>query len=439
MVHNKYSCMMDSIAFFLDNSALSKVDFSHPLLGNPGAGATEYMTVLIASELCEKSIDVTLLTTSDGNFPTGLKIRKVSDIGEAIQYAANEQMILVIRAFISGFKSTLKIIESYETLKVVVWAHLTPNEDSLKYIANTTQVKAVICLENNQRVRMGDSLANSKLLTIPYGITGSTEIVNVAENSNSIAYIGALVPQKGFHFLADAWPAIKKAIPDAKLYVFGSGRLYDSRIEMGSRGIATRDYEARIFRNLSEDSTSIEFLGNANSEQRNLILDKCKLGIVNPSAQTETFCLSAVEFQQRGIPVVGGRKYGLLDTVDHRKTGLLVLRPSGIHKSIVRLMNNNSRLRKYGARAHHTVSAKYNLMQTVERWYNLFEVLSTESSTSLMRETKRMRIRSLQAIFVIVNRKFVSLSNGKWPTGVLAWEKLKNISRPINNYLRQLL
>jgi glycosyltransferase involved in cell wall biosynthesis len=431
--------MMDSIAFFLDNSALSEVDFSQPLLGNPGAGATEFMTVLIASELCQKSVNVTLMTTSDGIFPTGLKIKKVSNIEEAIRHAANEKMILVIRAFISGFKSTLEKIEVHDNLKVVIWAHLTPNEESLKYIASTPQVKAVVCLENNQRVRMGDSLANSKLLTIPYGITGNTEIVNVAENSNSIAYIGALVPQKGFHFLADAWPAITKAIPDAKLYVFGSGRLYDSRIEMGSHGIATREFEARIFRNISHDNTSIEFLGNANSELRNQILEKCKLGIVNPSAQTETFCLSAVEFQQRGIPVVGGRKYGLLDTVDHRKTGLLVLRPSRIHKSILQLMKNNSKLGRYGVRARHSVSVKYDLAKTVERWCNVLEALSTNSNTSVMRETKRMQIRSAQALFVIVNRKLVSLSHGKWPTGIAAWDKFKNIGRPLNNYLRRFL
>jgi glycosyltransferase involved in cell wall biosynthesis len=431
--------MMDSIAFFLDNSALSAVNFSHPLLGNPGAGATEYMTVLIASELCEKSVNVTLLTTSDGKFPAGLNIKKVSNIEEAIRYAANERMILVIRAFISGFESTLKLIEGHDTLKVVIWAHLTPNEDSLKYIARTSQVKAVICLENNQRVRMGDSLANYKLLTIPYGITGSTEIVNVADNPNSIAYIGALVPQKGFHFLSDAWPEITKAIPDAKLYVFGSGRLYDSRIEMGSRGIATREYEDRIFRNISHDNTSIVFLGNANSEMRNQILDKCKLGIVNPSAQTETFCLSAVEFQQRGIPVVGGRKYGLLDTVDHRKTGLLVLRPSRIHKSIIKLMKDDSRISEYGNRAHHSVAVKYNLAQAVERWYNLFEALSMNSSISILRETKRMRIRSLQAMFVILNRKLVYLSDGKWPTGIAAWDKFKNIGRPLINYLRRFI
>jgi glycosyltransferase involved in cell wall biosynthesis len=426
---------MDSVAFFLDNTRIKEVDFSRPLNGNPGAGATEFMTVVIASELCKKSINVTLLTTSEGNFPEGLKVKKVSNIEEAIQYSANEKLTLVIRSFISNFDSILERIEIHNELKVIVWAHLTPTEDSLNYIAKIPQVKAVVCMENNQRVRLGDSLAHDKLLTIPYGITGNTEIVDVSNNANTVVFIGALWPQKGFHLLADAWPKITKAIPDAKLYVFGSGRLYDSQIEMGSKGIATRDYEARIFQVLDRENHSVEFLGNANSDIRNAILNKCRLGIVNPSGQTETFCLSAIEFQQRGIPVIGARKYGLLDTVNHRRTGILVYKPSSLHRSVIRLLKNNSRIGKYGSRAQQFVFDKYDLSDVVDRWHNLFETLSENSRTSLGSESKKMRIRSAQALFVIVNRLFVSLSLGKWPTGISAWNSLKNLGRPIRNYI----
>jgi glycosyltransferase involved in cell wall biosynthesis len=431
--------MVEPIAFFLNNSGLAEIDFSEPLNGNPGAGATEFMTVLIASELSKKSLNVTLLVTSKGNFPSTLKIKQVNDIEEAIRYAANEKLILVIRAFISEFKSTLAKIENHEKLKSVIWAHLTPSGDSLKYIAKIPQIKAVICLENNQRVRMGDSLAHSKLLTIPYGITGNTEIVRVSENPNKIAFIGALVPQKGFHLLADAWPSITKALPDSTLYVFGSGRLYDSRIEMGSHGIATREYEARIFQNLGSNYPNVQFLGNANSELRNSILDNCKLGIVNPSAQTETFCLSAVEFQQRGIPVIGGRKYGLLDTVKHKKTGILVSRPSKMDRRIIRFLKNNSRIGEYGIEAQQFVLEKYDLAHTVERWQNVFEAISMNSNNLITRETKQMRIRSAQALFVVMNRGLVSLTQGKWPTGITAWENFKNFARPLRSYLRRFL
>lgn len=430
---------MDAVAFFLDNSALREVDFSRPLDGNPGAGATEFMTVLVASELSKKSVDVTLLTTATGLFPSELKVKKVEDIHEAILYSATNNFILTIRAYISDFENILEEIKAHRDLRVVIWAHLTPNQSSLKFIAKISQVRAVICLENNQRVRMGDSLAHRKLLTIPYGITGNTELVNVSKNPNNIVFLGALVPQKGFHLLADAWPKIEKAIPDAKLYVFGSGRLYDSRIDLGPKGIATKDYESRIFRKLSKDSASIEFLGNGDPVLRNSILDKCKLGIVNPSAQTETFCLSAVEFEQRGIPVVGGRKYGLLDTVKHKKTGYLVTNPSHLHKHIVRILRNKSRIETLGHQAQQFVFENFNLSTVIDRWYNVFEVFSEGSTASVARETKKMRIRSAQALLIFVNRPFVVLSQGYWPSGVSAWESVKNSGRLLRSYRRRLM
>ena len=429
---------MDSVAFFLDNSALTHVNFSQPLNGNPGAGATEFMTVLVSNELSKRSVDVTLLTTSTGMFPEELNVIKVSGIEEALVLSARNQQILIIRAYISDFRTILEEVRKHEKLKVIVWAHLTPNEESLKIIAKTSQVKAVICLENNQRVRMGDSLAHSKLVTIPYGITGNTKLVEVSENPNAIAFIGALVPQKGFHFLADAWPKITAAIPDAKLYVFGSGRLYDSRVELGSRGLATRDYENRIFRNLSVDAHNVEFLGNADSETRNSILEICKLGIVNPSAQTETFCLSAVEFEQRGIPVIGGRKFGLLDTVKHKKTGYLVLDPSNIHKRIIGLMNDESRLTRYGVQAQQFVFNRYDLLKVIDRWHNLLETFSENAKIPIVRETRAMRIRSAQALVTLVNRQFVLITNGFWPSAVTVWENLKVLVRPLVSYVRQL-
>lgn len=427
------------MAFFLDNSALQEVDFSRPLDGNPGAGATEFMTVLVASELSKRSVDVTLLTTATGSFPVALNVKKVNDINEAIHFSASNQLFLTIRAYISDFDIILEKINTHRELKVIIWAHLTPNQNSLKTIAKTPQVKAVICLENNQRVRMGDSLAHQKLLTVPYGITGNTELVRVSENSNTLVYVGALVPQKGFHLLADAWPRIEKAFPDAKLYVFGSGRLYDSRIDLGPRGIATKDYENRIFRRLNQNSPNVEFLGNADPVLRNSILDKCKLGIINPSAQTETFCLSAVEFEQRGVPVVGGRKYGLLDTVKHKQTGYLVLKPSNLHKHIIHLLQNNSRIETFGLQAQQFVFEKFNLSKVIDRWYNVFEALSDSSKVPIKSETKRMRIRSVQALLIHINRQFVLLSQGYWPSIVTVWEFIKKSGRPLINYRRRLM
>ena len=429
-----YNYRMNGVAFYIENSGLTQCDFRDPLNGNPGAGATEFMTILVASELSKRDMNVFLLSTSPGKFPTSIKTFQVNNLEEAFDYSVQNQLILIIRASVFGFESTLAKIAKYKNLTIVVWAHLTPNQNSLKIISNTPQIKAVVCLENNQRVRMGDSLARSKLLTIPYGITGSTDLVDVSGNSNNVAFTGALVPQKGFHLLADAWPRVTNLIPDAKLYVFGSGRLYDSRVELGSQGISTEEYEKRIFKELGRDDESVLFLGNADSKSRNTIFDSCKLGIVNPSAKTETFCLSAVEFQQRGIPVIGGRRYGLLDTVRHRKTGFLVLNTSNLHRHIIRLLSNNQKLGNFGQQAQAYVLAKYELEDKIEKWHLLLENLLSKPAITVSGLTEDMRIRSLQGVFVWVNRPLVSLTNGNWPTGVAMWEFLKQMKRKLVSF-----
>jgi glycosyltransferase involved in cell wall biosynthesis len=430
---------MNSVAFYLDNSALAEVNFEYPLEGNPGCGATEFMTVLVASELSKRGVPVTLLTTSKGKFPAKLDTVLVEDINDAFDFCSRNNLILTIRAYISDFSQILEEISQYDDLKIVVWAHLTPNQYSLKTIAETQQVKAVVCLENNQRIRMGDSLARSKLITIPYGITGNTDLVPVATNSNNVVYIGALVPQKGFHLLADAWPRVLQKIPDAKLFVFGSGRLYDQRIILGPKGIAELTYENRIFRKLEQNNNSIEFLGNADSTTRNLILDSCKLGIVNPSAETETFCLSAVEFQQRGIPVIGGRKYGLLNTIKHNKTGSLVFNSANLHKHIIKILQSEKSIATLGRQAQDHVNHAYDLERVIDRWTNVFESLSDGSKIKIWTETTRMKVRSLQAVIVLLNRYLVCITKGYSPTLVTIWDTAKQKRRLLRSYLNRFL
>ncbi len=425
---------MNNVAFYFENSGLEQIDFREPLNGNPGSGATEFMTVLMASELSRNNVNVYLLSTLPGMFPNNLKNLQVNNIDEAFDFCARNSVILTIRAYIFDFEAILMKISTYKNLSVIIWAHLTPNQKSLKIIGSTPQIKVVVCLENNQRVRMADSLASSKLVTIPYGITGNTSLIQVNRNPNNVAFMGALVPQKGFHLLADAWPRVLKRIPDARLYVLGSGRLYDSRIELGPKGIATKAYEKRLFQELSKVEETVVFLGNADSNSRNGILETCRLGIVNPSARTETFCLSAVEFQQRGIPVIGGRKYGLLDTVTHGETGALVLFGSNLHKHIIRLLLNSERLKQLSIQAQNSMLLKYELDDRVEQWRTLIEYLSIGSSNKLSDVKEKMRVRSLQGVMVIANRPLVSLTHGHWPTGVAIWEFFKRTRIKLFSY-----
>jgi hypothetical protein len=205
--------------------------------------------------------------------------------------------------------------------------------------------------------------------------------------------------------------------------------LYGDNYVLGEKGIASQEYEDRIFKNLDKDDASVTFFGKADSSIKSKILDTCKVGIVNPTGLTETFCLSAVEFQQRGIPVIGGRKFGLLDTVKHGKTGTLILHPSSLSRTIVKHLTKDRYNQKLGSQARVFVLQSYPLQLFLDRWQNVFQDLTTHDSPPIRLEGDRMKVRSMQGLLCIFNRYLVRISGGKWPTLVTIWENMKKTVR----------
>ncbi|WP_332400851.1 glycosyltransferase [Lactococcus laudensis] len=135
---------------------------------------------------------------------------------------------------------------------------------------------------------------------------------NVQEN-NIICFVGSITPAKGFHVLAKQWPKIKKKIPDAKLYVIGSGNLYDRNQRLGKFSIAESTYEKTFINYLTDRngaiSSDVKFFGVLDNNLKIEVMNKAKVGVVNPTARGETFCISAIEFEALDIPVVSRKKW----------------------------------------------------------------------------------------------------------------------------------
>ncbi|MCB6981976.1 glycosyltransferase, partial [Bacteroides uniformis] len=62
----------------------------------------------------------------------------------------------------------------------------------------------------------------------------------------NVAYVGSLVPAKGFDLLASAWPAVLAKVPDAQLFVVGSGKLYNRNSVLGKWNIADEKFENKF-------------------------------------------------------------------------------------------------------------------------------------------------------------------------------------------------
>ncbi len=321
---------MKKIAIEIQDSKYKNLDLSKPNEGNIGIGGSEYLFCLLGYELSNmsNSYEVYFVHYEESvKLPEGAKVLLAKNYENAIDVCQRNGIDLFIHQ-ISKNKSWYKHLSETE-LSTIAWAHVYLYYEEQVAIQDTKNVKCVVFVSKEQYDSYIAEDINKKSAWI-YNMIDISSIKYTRSNmyNKSVTYIGSLVPVKGFHILAEVWPDILKKIPDAKLNVIGTGKLYDRNATLGKFGIAQTDYESMFMQYLTNESgkiiDSVKFYGILGKEKDKVLLNSA-VGVVNPSGLTETFCLSAIEMEAIGIPVVTKRKFGLLDTVKNGKTGYLFL------------------------------------------------------------------------------------------------------------------
>ena len=185
-------------------------------------------------------------------------------------------------------------------------------------------------------------------------------------NENNVMYIGALIKQKGFHILAKAWKGVLKECPDAQLFVLGKG-LYGDKNEVDHYIEKCNKYLKDKKGNLL---SNIHYMGTLGDKKEELY-SITKVGVSNPSGKTETFCLSAAEFEAHKIPVVTFNGYGLLDTVINNKTGIRCKNSRTLCKAIVNLLKNPNNNILYGENGQNYVENTFSAEAILPKWKEL--------------------------------------------------------------------
>ena len=90
--------------------------------------------------------------------------------------------------------------------------------------------------------------------------------------------------------------------------------------------------------------------------------------MANPSGKTETFCLSAVEFEQQGIPVVTYNGFGLLDTVQNGVTGFRIRGHKKLAKKIIRLIEDKALNIQMGNQGQSFTNENFNTQKIIPQW-----------------------------------------------------------------------
>jgi len=330
------------IGFLFPDKGFVNVDLSNPRNGNNGVGGTQYSFVYLGFQLAKnKNYELYFYHFNNNLLPFGINSVICPNVESIFEKAKNDCVDILI--FWTDYDvSLINLLSKYE-LNGILWAHNNLTYSLVKACEKSHFLKRVIFVGKQEYDRYIDCDIIYKSDFIYNMFDGNFFEKRELPSDNNVAYVGSLVYDKGFHVLASIWKKILKKVPTAKLFVIGNGKLYDRNSKLGKFGLTNEKYENKFIPYIIDNDKIIDsviFLGSLGIE-KNEYFKKIKVGVVNPTAKSETFGLSAIEMEAFGIPVVSKAKNGMYETVLNRKTGVLVHNKRQLKKAIITLLKNN--------------------------------------------------------------------------------------------------
>jgi glycosyltransferase involved in cell wall biosynthesis len=366
---------MTRLAFYLDTRALGDIDLSQPELGNPGVGGSEYMFFLVAARLA-RDLEVHLYAPRLGRFPAGIHYHQVADLAEAAARFRDhgERWVVLRESEIPGNLAAL----AAGPAQILAWAHNYSNPKTLRACLGLPNLARYVCVSREQYENLRDERIFPKCAFV-FNAAAADAYRPGPDGplGNDVFFMGSIHPQKGFHVLARNWDAIRRAVPDARLHIVGSGQLYDRRSVMGPLGIAEAGYERELARHLARDGRlrdDVVFHGTLGAGKNDL-LRTAKVAVVNPTGQGETFCISALEFELLGVPVVTRDLGGPRNVVASGRTGILFRREAELAPAVIRLLQDESLRSAMAREAPAFARDRFDIGPVARAWKELVQAL----------------------------------------------------------------
>lgn len=376
------------LAFFFNDQNITRGDLTRPELGNPGMGGSEYELLLVIKGLIKYREDVHVVVYHLNNknlLPWGCEQVLLNDKYDiAAQLVLNKISKLV---YIIEFEKRWYDLLEAAKINGILWMTNYPEYYGDKFIQlfeKYDSVYRLLCVGQKQfeNCCQYDVFKNKGLM-----INNICEVNNQYYRDNEykgidITYIGGLYPKKGFHILAKAWKDILAIHKNAVLHVIGSGKLYSDQDSLGDYNIAESSYEKVFMPYITDENgeilPSVIFHGILGPEKNEIISKSC-VGVVNPSGDTETFCISAAEFFGCGVPVVTKNVPGITDVVIHNINGICIDTYDQLVPAICKLIENRQLNEMLGHNGYEHVRESFNTKRIIEEWYQkLIDIKDSE-------------------------------------------------------------
>jgi glycosyltransferase involved in cell wall biosynthesis len=373
---------MKKLAFYFDASKLGEWEWSTFLNGEVGMSGTDGQFLLLVNEMSD--LFKVYFYLNEGYSSTDkLTTVRVQDLSAAALDAKHQKVDLLIFNN-KGDDSTREGIKTLNTLDqpFIMWDHNGPAKDFEDLLSKSSSLRRIVCVSKAHANWHRHKRYFNKVTFIYNGKDYAGILPTNRDEKFNIGYLGAVDESKGFHWVAKAWPKVKSAIPNASLTVIGSIKTHDRTRKTGDLGIAAEEFETNYIKpylgNTLHEMSGVNFTGHISPKEMVSHFRRLNLGIVNPNIKggaTETFCVSAIDFQGHGIPVIGGNAGGLRETVQNRKTGILINNSEKLADAIIGLVKDKRLLLSLTENCSKWVIEKFSRREIISEWINLIEAV----------------------------------------------------------------
>lgn len=385
------------VGIYVLNKFYNKIKLESSIFSNPGIGGSEYEALALGFYLTSyyKNINIIFFTEKALDIIDKPNISNilVDNVKDALQKAhANQVDVFIMNKHAnSGVCDISELTDLIDNLRIktITIGQCFYSLKECDYISSSKYIMLNAFVTKQQSYFYLDHNIFKKSIFLN-NFTNKTPFENkrmIIHNSKKIVtYVGSLVYEKGFHILAKEWKKISQAVPNAELHVLGSGKLYSTNAVLGKHQIADQNYENLFIPYLTENNqlmSNVFFHGTVNASQMMSVFQETSVGVVNPSGLTETFCISAIEFQINGIPVVSRRYGGLLDTIADGKTGYLVSSDKELRKKIIKLLLNDDKNKEMGKNAITFVNNNFTPDIVIPKWFEALQWVSQNPPSTI--------------------------------------------------------
>lgn len=182
-------------------------------------------------------------------------------------------------------------------------------------------------------------------------------------------------PSRGLKILLDIFPEIKKRVPEAELHVF-------------TYALSEKDNElAPLLEKIKQPGVIMR--GSVSQKQLAVEMMESEL-LVYPSIFKETSCITAIEAQASGTPVITTALAALKETVVHKQTGILLEGDAFSNEykkeyidTVVEYLKNRKKWENLSKNGRERALTKYTWSAIAKEWLDEFEDIKKTANPKL--------------------------------------------------------